>query len=130
MNGLPSESRSKLSLALGLVLFVALVPRPSLAQAEQCTVTQILQPRNVPTGTLAVNAYGGLTEISRLLVPTTIDRGRYEIMISQTRSNLYEAPNYDVYLKTSACLKMAAMRTVVLEVPDSETSAGTLFFPD
>jgi len=93
-------------------------------------VEKILEVQDVPEGTLAVDGYGSTTEVSRLLIPISLEKGKYEITVSQKSDNLYSVEGENLYLKTEMCLEMATMTDAVLEVASSNYGFGTLYFLD
>jgi len=102
----------------------------SVAQSSDCDVEKILEVRDVPEGTLAVDGYGSTTEVSRLLVPISLEKGKYEITVSQKSDDLYSVEGENLYLKTEMCLEMATMTDAVFEVASSDYGFGKLYFLD
>ena len=100
----------------------------SVAQSSDCDVEKILEVQDVPDGTLAVSGYGSTTEVTRLLVPISLEKGKYEVTVSHKSDNLYLVEGENLYLKTEMCLEMASMDDSVLEIASSEYGYGTLYF--
>lgn len=111
-----------------VLLFTVFRPAESIAQTSSCDVENILEVQNVPDGTLAVDGYGSTTEVSQLLIPTSLEKGRYEVSVSKESDNLYLVDGQNLYLRTSMCLELATMSDAILEVASSDYGFGTLYF--
>jgi len=98
------------------------------ARSDDCEVKKILESKELPSGALAVDGYGTITAASYLLVPVSLEKGRYEITVSQESDNLYYIEGQNIYLRTSLCLELATMSDAILEVQSSKYGFGTLYF--
>mgnify|MGYP006429921785 CR=1 FL=1 len=98
------------------------------AQSDDCEVEKILESKELPSGALTVDGYDNVTEASYLLVPVSLEKGRYEITVSQESDNLYYVEGQNLYLRTSLCLELATMSDAILEVQSSKYGFGNLYF--
>lgn len=110
------------------LLLTGLVVVESQGQFSDCDVDTILEMKSVPDGTLAVDGYGSTTEVSKILMPVSLEKGRYEVSVSKESDNLYLIEGKNLYLRTSMCMEMAMMADAVLEVSSSDYGFGTLYF--
>ena len=110
------------------LLLTGLVVVESQGQSSDCDVDTILEMKSVPDGTLAVDGYGSTTEVSKILMPVSLEKGRYEVSVSKESDNLYLIEGKNLYLRTSMCMEMAMMADAVLEVASSDYGFGTLYF--
>lgn len=118
----------RIIITAAFILLIAAEVGEAKAQSSNCDVEKILEARNAPEGTLAVDGYGSTTEVSTLLVPTSLEKGRYEVSVSRKSDNLYLVEGQSLYLRTSMCLEMATMSDAILEVASSDYGFGTLYF--
>lgn len=119
-----------------LVVFafsLLLTPDGTQAQSDECDVQKTLEARELPIGSLAIDGYGDVVEASHILVPIALDKGRYEVTVTQEANNLYSVSEANIYLQTTLCLELATVSSAVLEVisdPSVDYSFGTLHFLD
>jgi hypothetical protein len=105
-------------------------PHGAWAQSSDCEVETILEARDVPDGTLAIDGYGSMSEVSTIFVPITLDEGRYEVQVTRESDNLYLVEGQNIYLRTSMCMKMVTMKDAILDIGSSQYDFGTLYFLD
>lgn len=127
----------RLGLVLCLVTCVSLLIAPLASSSvpfsatdADCDIEKILEARELPSGSMVMGAYGDLTEVSTVLVPRTLEQGKYEVTVSRESDNLYLIDGEGLYLKTSVCTEYATMQDAVLEVTSSQYGFGTLYFMD
>jgi hypothetical protein len=121
----------RLSLVVCLFTTLLLGASPSAESPLECDVEKILEARELPPGSMvSAGTYGGLTEVSTVFVPQTLEKGKYEVTVSRESENLYVVDGESLYLKTSVCMEYATMQKAVLEVADSQYGFGTLYFVD
>lgn len=106
-------------------------PAPVPTPNADCDVEKILEARELPPGSMvSAGTYGGLTEVSTVFVPQTLEQGKYEVTVSRESDNMYLIDGEGLYLKTSTCMEYATMEKAILEVADSQYGFGTLYFLD
>jgi hypothetical protein len=120
--------RLSLTVCFCMALFLGASPEKELSL--ECDVEKILEARELPTGSMILDSYGDLTEVSTVLVPQTLETGKYEITVSRESDNLYLVDGEGLYLQTSLCTEYATMQDAVLEVASSQYGFGTLYFLD
>lgn len=119
----------RLSLVVCLFTTLLLGASPNAASPLECDVEKILEARELPPGSMvSAGTYGGLTEVSTVFVPQTLEKGKYEVTVSRESDNLYVVDGEGLYLETSVCMEYATMQRAVLEVADSQYGFGTLYF--
>jgi hypothetical protein len=82
-------------------------------------VEEIYSVQDTDYGTLAITRLGAVEEIEKILIPMSLDRGRYKISISRVDTNLYKIIGKDIYIKTQRCYESAYNKEVILEITSS-----------
>jgi len=97
---------------------------------SDCDVQDILELQELPSGSLTMDSYGDLTVASAVLVPMSLDPGRYKITVSRKTEDVYVVEGEGLYLRTSYCSEYATSKSAVLEVASGQYSSSTLYFFD
>jgi hypothetical protein len=82
-------------------------------------VEEIYGAQDADYGTLAITRLGAVEEIEKILIQTSLDRGRYIISISRVDTNLYKIIGKDIYIKIRRCYESAYNEEVILEITSS-----------
>ncbi|MBQ8222996.1 MAG: hypothetical protein IJZ87_06610 [Bacteroidales bacterium] len=104
-----------LTLSLCLTLFVSATPKHS-QETEAYTITKIYEKIELDKGSKAINSWGNIEEVEAVLIPTEIDRGRYDVEITRVSSNLYQICGTSLYIETQYCYEYATREEVLLNI--------------
>jgi hypothetical protein len=84
------------------LLLIVLSARP-IPSSDSCDVQEIYSGVTPKDGTMAIGMYGGVQEVEKLLVPTTMDAGSYKISLISIGEEIFQIEGKNVYLKISYC---------------------------
>jgi hypothetical protein len=85
--------------------------------------------QNVEYGSLALDSFGNMVDVDKLLIPIQLNRGKYSVIVSKKNDNLYEIVGKDIYIKTKFCFEFSYNSEAVLDVTNSYGySVGKLYF--
>ena len=90
---------------------------------SSCDVVKIYEAVTPERDVLALDDYGKVRQVSKLLVPAELEPGEYRLQVSKTGDNLYHARQTDYYIKTQYCYEYASYTKAVLVVEDTYNSA-------
>lgn len=70
-----------------------------------------------------------LKDAQLLLVPTKIDQGKYNIILSRVARDLYKVYDKNIYIKTRSCYESADRKEVLVDVESNfGYSRGKIYF--
>jgi preprotein translocase subunit YajC len=104
-----------------------------LSQSGQRTnsydIETIYGVQNAVRGSMVITRSGNLVEIDKILVPLTLDTGRYRVTVTRRDSNLYEVNGQDIFIKTRYCYEFAIRQDVIIEITSwGGYSIGKIYF--
>ena len=104
-----------LALALCIPLFVSAKPMGS-QEAEAYTISKIYEKIELDKGSKVIDSWGNVEDAKAVLVPTEIDRGRYDVEITRISSNLYQICGTSLCIETKYCYEYATREEVRLNI--------------
>ena len=104
-----------LVLALCLPLFISAIPKDS-QETETYTICKIYEKIELDRGSKVIDSWGNVEDAQAVLVPTEIDRGRYDVEITRISSNLYQICGTSLYIETQYCYEYATREEVLLNI--------------
>ncbi len=88
---------------------------------ESYDIKEFYKAQSLDSGILAIDSYGEAVEVQKLLFPTNLEIGEYEISISKSGDNLYKVESTNFYIKTLFCLELAFYEDVILIVESNNS---------
>lgn len=88
--------------------------------SSECDVKsfyEAVSPSN--TDTKVITKDGDLEEIEYILVPKTLNEGKYKISLTRKGSNIYRVDNTKLWIETRYCYEYATYDDVILIVESS-----------
>lgn len=107
-----------LAIACCLPMFISAMPKVS-SDSETYDISAIYEKIELDRGSKSIDNYGNIKEAKAVLVPTTIDRGRYDVEITRISSNLYQICGTSLYIETKYCYEYATREEVLLNITSS-----------
>ena len=104
-----------LALALCIPLFVSAKPMGS-QETEAYTISKIYEKIELDRGSKVIDGWGNVEDAKAVLVPTEIDRGRYDVEITRISSNLYQICGTSLFIETKYCYEYATREEVLLNI--------------
>lgn len=104
-----------LALAVCIPLFVSAKPIDS-QDSESYTIYKIYEKIELDRGSKVIDSWGNVEDAKAVLVPTEIDRGRYDVEITRISSNLYQICGTSLYIETKYCYEYATREEVLLNI--------------
>ena len=104
-----------LLIALSIPLFISATPTNS-QNTETYTIHKIYEKIELDNGSKVIDSWGNVEEAKAVLVPTEIDRGRYNVEITRISSNLYQICGTSLYIETKYCYEYATREGVLLNI--------------
>ena len=104
-----------LALAVCIPLFVSAKPMDS-QDSESYTIYKIYEKIELDRGSKVIDSWGNIEDAQAVLVPTEIDRGRYDVEITRISSNLYQICGTLLYIETKYCYEYATREEVLLNI--------------
>ncbi len=104
-----------LALAVCIPLFVSAKPIDS-QDSESYTIYKIYEKIELDRGSKVIDSWGDVEDAQVVLVPTEIDRGRYDVEITRISSNLYQICGTSLYIETKYCYEYATREEVLLNI--------------
>lgn len=104
-----------LALALCFPLFISAKPIDS-QDSESYTIYKIYEKIELDRGSKVIDSWGNIEDAQAVLVPTEIDRGRYDVEITRISSNLYQICGTSLYIETKYCYEYATREEVLLNI--------------
>ena len=92
-----------------ILLFICILVGASLSYADSWAIKTIYETKDVPTNCKALDSYGkpitsygsSLETIDKLLVPCSIDNGKYKVTIIEVNSGFYQIKDTNFYIEMS-----------------------------
>ena len=103
------------SLAVCIPLFVSAKPMDS-HDTESYTIYKIYEKIELDRGSKVIDNWGNIEDAQAVLVPTEIDRGRYDVEITRISNNLYQICGTSLYIETKYCYEYATREEVLLNI--------------
>lgn len=104
-----------LALALCFPLFISAKSMDS-QDSESYTIYKIYEKIELDRGSKVIDSWGNIEDAHAVLVPTEIDRGRYDVEITRISSNLYQICGTSLYIETKYCYEYATREEVLLNI--------------
>ena len=104
-----------LALAVCIPLFISAKPMDS-QDSESYTIYKIYEKIELDRGSKVIDSWGNIEDAQAVLVPTEIDRGRYDVEITRISSNLYQICGTSLYIETKYCYEYATREEVLLNI--------------
>lgn len=79
-------------------------------------------------GTKALTTNDDLEEVEFILVPISINEGKYVVTVTRKSNNLYKVDDKNIYIETKYCHEYSYADEVVLKVENSYYSKGKIIF--
>jgi hypothetical protein len=96
-------------------LFISAKPIDS-HDTESYTISKIYEKIELDNGSKVIDSWGNVEDAKAVLVPTEIDRGRYDVEITRISSNLYQICGTSLYIETKYCYEYATREEVLLNI--------------
>ena len=104
-----------LALALCFPLFISAKPI-DYQDSESYTIYKIYEKIELDRGSKVIDSWGNVEDAQAVLVPTEIDRGRYDVEITRISNNLYQICGTSLYIETKYCYEYATREEVLLNI--------------
>lgn len=101
-------------LSLIIICFTSFAKIRSSKECDILNFYSIIEPSNL--GTKVLTTLGQIEDVEAILVPTSIDPGKYAVKVTRKASNLFEIENKDIYLETNYCYEYAYNKEAILIV--------------
>ena len=89
-----------------LFVFIIIIFQVCLCYADTWDITEIYEAKEAPYKSKAldnygkpITSYGNLTNISKILVPCSLDYGRYRVTITEIEPKFYQINGTNYYLE-------------------------------
>ena len=104
-----------LLLFLCIPLFVSATSMDSQG-SKTYAISKIYEKIELDKGSKAIDSWGNVEDAKAVLIPTEIDRGRYDVEITRISSNLYQICGTSLYIETQYCYEYATREEVLLNI--------------
>ena len=104
-----------LALAGCIPLFISAKPMDS-QDSESYAIYKIYEKIELDRGSKVIDSWGNVEDAQAVLVPTEIDRGRYDVEITRISNNLYQICGTSLYIETKYCYEYATREEVLLNI--------------
>jgi hypothetical protein len=121
--------KSKIMKKYIMVFLLALLSLTKAYAVKECDIASVYSAIAPERGTKVFASYGTLQDVETILVPTTLDAGRYAISITRKGSNIYQVDDTKLYIETKWCYEYATRDDALLIMESSYYSTrGKIVF--
>ena len=121
-------------LALAAAFAITLMSGPGTAiatssRSTSCDIKGVYNGVDTPVGTIALTVMGQAEEVSKVLVPTELKSGSYDVSVTRKGQDLYRVDGTSTYIGTRYCYEYAYSQKAVLRYQSlGIAGSGTLEF--
>ena len=106
-----------------LLLLIACVPffmsarnANDIGYTSSYDISGIYEKVELDSGTKVLNSYGSVNDAKVLLVPTSIDTGKYKVEVTKLETNFYQICGTKIVIETRYCHEYASREEVILNI--------------
>lgn len=106
----------KLSIILVSLLLTSFTDE---VQTRDCIVINFYEAEELERGSKVLDSYGNLEDAELLLIPSRIEEGNYQIILSRKGTNIYKLEGTGYYIETLYCYEYSIYDDAILQVQNN-----------
>jgi hypothetical protein len=116
-----------LRLLIGIICILGLTSfhKPKISDCEIVAFYKAVTPIS---GTKVMTSNNDLEELELLLVPISINSGKYVVSITRKCGNLYKVDDKNIYIETKYCYEYSYSDEVILKIDGDYYTKGKIIF--
>ena len=88
----------------------------STSQASSYDIAGIYEKIELKAGSKAIDSYNDVTDAKYVLIPTSVDTGKYEVELTRIDSNFYQIYGTSLVIETKYCHEYATRDDAILSI--------------
>ncbi len=106
-----------------LILLASIIPISALtsfsipsSSVQSYNIVEVYKEAEVNDKAKTIDSYDRVTDVKKLLLPTTMKIGKHKVKITRIDSDLYQICDTQLYIETQYCYKFATKEEVVINI--------------
>ena len=108
--------KNKLITILFCLLGSVLMTSSNLSSSKSYDVVKVYKIEDLETDSKTVDAWGHIDDAESVLIPTSLNTGKYQVELKKLDSNFYRIIDTDYVIETRNCYEYAYREDAVLNI--------------
>lgn len=112
-------------------IFLTSFATTNISSSKSYDIAKIYEIVQLESDSKVLDSYGHIDDAEYVLIPTSIDYGKYEVELTKIAFNFYRIYGTDLVIETKYCYEYANREDVILNIKSSYGSTiGEVIFLD